>query len=164
MNRKKFIRNGVLGFTGIWTIPTLQSSQDKEQLSQELVKEFVVAGHRSVAGVKELLVDTPSLIYSKYDWGNGDYEEAIGGAGHVGNKDVANFLIEKGARVNLFVLTMLGRTELVKPVLEAYPSMVFSKGPHGFTLLHHAQVGGKDAKDLHDYLLTKGLTETQLKF
>ena len=62
-------------------------------------------------------------------------------------------------RVNFFILTMLGKTALVKPLLEAYPNLINAKGPHGFTLLHHAKVGGDDAKELYDYLYEKGLKE-----
>ena len=74
-----------------------------------------------------------------------------------------SFLIEKGARVNLFALTMLGKTELVKPIIEAYPTMLNSLGPHGLTLLHHAKKGGDDAVELVEYLQAKGLKETQIK-
>ncbi len=142
---------GVLSPTMIYS----QSQQEPSPYEIQLVKDFVVAGHRSLQTVKEMLAEHPNLIYTSYDWGNGDYEQAIEGAGHLGKKDIANYLIEKGARANLFVLTMLGRTELVKPVLEAYPKLLFSKGPHGFTLLHHAKVGG--AEELYDYLEKKDL-------
>ena len=73
------------------------------------------------------------------------------------------FLIDGGSRVTLFVLTMLGKTELVKPVLEAYPKLIFANGPHGFTLLHHAKQGGKDGEPLYNYLLEKGLKDTWVK-
>ncbi len=148
---------GVLSPTMIYS----QSQQEPSPYEIQLVKDFVVAGHRSLQTVKEILAEHPNLIYTSYDWGNGDYEQAIEGAGHLGKKDIANYLIEQGARANLFVLTMLGRTELVKPVLEAYPKLLFSKGPHGFTLLHHAKVGG--AEELYDYLEKKGLKTTLLK-
>jgi hypothetical protein len=55
---------------------------------------------------------------------------------------------------------MLGKTNLVKPILEAYPNLIFAKGPHGFTLLHHAKIG--EANELHDFLIDKGLTETHV--
>lgn len=111
------------------------------------MKEFVVAGHKDLNKVKEMLSDHPNLIYSRHDWGNGDFEEVIEGAGHLGNKEIANYLIDQGARINLFVLAMLGKTKLVKPVLEVYPALLMAKGAHGFTLLHHAKVGGDDAKN-----------------
>ena len=129
----------------------------------DLVKEFVIAGHSDFTKVQAMLKDTPNLIYSKFDWGNGDFEAAIEGAGHMGNKEIANYLLEAGSRVTLYVLTMLGKTSLVKPVLDAYPSLINAKGPHGFTLLHHAKVGGKDGEELFAYLQEKGLKEDWVK-
>ncbi len=163
MNRKTFITSS-LGAVALATTSSAfaspQIQNEPAPLEMKLVKDFVVAGHKNLSLVKEMLQEHPNLIYSRYDWGNGDFEEAIEGAGHLGNREIANFLISKGARVNLFTLTMLGKTELVKPILESYPSLIFSKGPHGFTLLHHAQVGG--AQDLIDYLKEKGLKEAHI--
>ncbi len=110
-----------------------------------------------------MLKNCPNLIYTKFDWGNGDYEAAIEGAGHVGDKEIANYLIDLGARVMLYVLTMLGKIELVKPVLETYPQLVSGKGPHRYTLLHHAKVGGKDAGELYAYLQSKGLNDDKFQ-
>lgn len=56
---------------------------------------------------------------------------------------------------------MLEKSNLVRPLLEAYPNLIFAKGPHGFSLLHHAEKGGEDAKELYDYLSEKGLKEAQ---
>ncbi|ASV28986.1 hypothetical protein [Maribacter cobaltidurans] len=166
MNRKTFIKNSLGGIvlTGAAFSPVItvaQTLQEPEPLDLKLVKDFVVAGHKNLPLVKEMLQEYPNLIYARYDWGNSDFEEAIEGAGHLGNKEIANYLISQGARVNLFVLTMLGKTDLVIPTLEAYPELVFAKGPHGFTLLHHANVG--EANDVIDYLKEKGLTETHIK-
>jgi ankyrin repeat protein len=102
-------------------------------------------------------------VHSKYDWGNGDFESAIEGAGHVGNRAIAEYLIDAGSRVTLFVLATLGKTALVKPVLDAYPKLIFANGPHGFTLLHHAKLAGKDGEELYNYLQEKGLKETWVK-
>lgn len=164
MNRKTFIKNSMAGFTLTGIAPGLAFSnaqQEPTPFDIKLVKDFVVAGHKDLQLVKEMLQEHPNLIYSRYDWGNGDFEEAIEGAGHLGHKDIANYLISKGTRVNLFVLTMLGKTDLVKPTLETYPELVFAKGAHGFTLLHHAKVG--EAGELYDYLIGKGLKETNVK-
>lgn len=166
MNRKNFFKTSILTISGAAIIPHLSEAQtqtDPPPIKLETVKEFVIAGHSNLEKIKSMLTDYPNLIYSRYDWGNGDFEEAIEGAGHLGNKEIANYLIEKGARVNLFVLTMLGKTELVKPVLEAYPKLLTALGPHGFTLLHHAKVGGEEAKELYTYLEQRGLTEVKAK-
>lgn len=136
---------------------------DPEPYPQELVKEFVIAGHGNLSKVQSMLKDYPNLLFSKFDWGNGDFEAGIEGAGHVGNKEIAKFLIDAGSRVTLFVLAMLGRADLVRPVLDAYPKLVFANGPHGFTLLHHAKVGGKEGEELYAYLREKGLKEDWVK-
>ena len=162
MNRIKFIKNSLKSFGGLALLPTLLHSRtyvESTSIGIDKVKEFVSAGHNDIDKVKEMISERPNLIYAKYDWGNGDFEEAIEGAGHVGNKEIANFLIEQGARVNLFTLTMIGRTDLVIPVVEEFPNLLFAKGPHGFSLLHHANVGGKDANKLKEYFLEKGLKE-----
>jgi len=168
MDRKKFIVE-VAGSAAALVVASnkvagqVMATQEPAPLPTSLVKEFVIAGHGNFPKVQDMLKDTPNLIYAKFDWGNGDYEAAIEGAGHVGNKDIANFLLDAGDRVTLYVLTMLGKTELVKPVLEAYPHLINAKGPHGFTLLHHAQAGGKDAEELYVYLKGKGCSEDRLK-
>ncbi len=142
--------------------PILSFSQSSKQnpIETKLVKEFVIAGHKNLPLVKEMLNEYPNLIYASYDWGNSDYEEAIEGAAHLGNKEIANYLISKGARVNLFTLTMLGKTDLVKATLQTYPDSLFAKGPHGFTLLHHANVG--NSTDLINFFKEKGLQETHI--
>ena len=132
-----------------------------DPLPPEKVKEFVTVGHSDLGKVKTLLLEFPTLLYATWDWGGGDFETALEGAGHVGTKDVANFLIGQGARTNLFVLTMLGKTQIVKTYLETYPEYLNARGPHGFTFLHHAQKGGDDAKELLDYFQMKGLKETK---
>jgi len=44
----------------------------------------------------------PSLENATWDWGGGGYfERALGAAAHVGRKDIANFLLRNGARLDL---------------------------------------------------------------
>ena len=166
MNRKNFLLQSTTTGAAILINP-LQllagKKQDPEPYKLDIVKEFVIVGHGKLDRVKEMLEEYPNLLFCRYDWGNGDFEEAIEGAGHVGNKEIAQFLIEKGARPNLFVLTMLGETAIVKSAVEKYPTLLNAKGPHGLTLLHHATKGGENAKELLDYFRSKGLTDMQIK-
>jgi hypothetical protein len=60
-------------------------------------------------------------------------------------------------------MTMLGETTIVKSVLDRYPNLLNSLGPHGLTLLHHATKGGEPARELLDYFKEKGLVEMQVK-
>ena len=165
MNRKHFFRAAITSSSVLMGAPFLfarQSRDDADPLPAEKVKEFVTAGHSNLGKVKDLLVEFPTLVYATWDWGGGDFETAIEGAGHVGNKEIANYLVEQGARTNLFVLTMLGKTAIVKSFLDAYPQYINAKGPHGFTLLHHAQRGGDASAELLDYVMGKGLKETRI--
>ncbi|MEQ8928002.1 MAG: hypothetical protein RLO81_19450 [Fulvivirga sp.] len=161
MDRKTFIRNGLLG-SAVFLTPNVVSAADNEPYSRDIVKEFVAAGHNNLDRVKEMLANDPNLIHCRHDWGSGDFEEAIEGAGHVGNKEIANYLIESGSRLSIFTLTMLGKAGLVKPVLESYQKAINSIGPHGFTLLHYAKVGGEESAQLYEYLQSKGLKETKV--
>ena len=167
MDRKIFLSRAALGAGGILAVPYWLSAKGSETsvgdpLPMEKVKEFVIAGHGNFVRVKEMLVELPTLLYATWDWGGGDFETALEGAGHVGNKEIANYLIGLGARTNLFVLTMLGKTKIVKNYLKTFPEYVNARGPHGLTLLHHAQKGGEDSKELLHYLQGKGLKETKM--
>ncbi len=169
MNRKNFLQQTVLGTAGLFSLPILIQGQTTttkaskaDPLPAEKVKDFVVAGHSNLEKVKTMLVEFPTLLYATWDWGSGDFETAIEGAGHVGNKEIANYLIGVGARTNLYVLTMLGKTNIVKSYLDVFPQYLNARGPHGFTFLHHAQRGGDDAKELLEYFQSKGLKETRL--
>src|SRR5437870_4234046 len=116
MNRKKFLFQSATAGAAVLLNPlrSFAKGSDPEPYKLDVVKEFVIAGHGKPDRVKEMLEEYPNLLYSRYDWGNGDFEEALEGAGHVGNKEIAQYLIQKGARPNLFVLTMLGETAIVK--------------------------------------------------
>ncbi len=163
MQRKQFLQTVSFGATGL-LLPSLSFSQTQapDPLPAMLVKDFVIAGHGNFEKTKQMATETPNLLYATHDWGKGDFETALEGAGHVGNKDIANWLIQQGARTNLFVLTMLGKTDIVKSFLETFPSYINARGPHGLTLLHHAQKGGEGSKELLDYLSGKGLKEAKI--
>ena len=70
----------------------------------------------------------------------------------MGSREIAEFLIGQGARMDLFTATMLGRLDIVTPILAAYPALRQSRGPHGLTLLHHARAGGEPARSVLEYL------------
>ena len=165
MDRQSFLLQSAAAGAAIMLHPFQSFSQAKtapDPYKPEVVKEFVGAGHGNLSRVKEMLQEYPNLLYSRWDWGNGDFEEAIEGAGHVGNKEIAEYLIQNGARPNIFVLTMLGETAIVKAILDKYPSLLNSKGAHGFTLLHHATRGGEGSKELLEYVKSKGVTEMRI--
>lgn len=127
-----------------------------DPLPAALVREFVIKGHGDLAATKELLEEHPQLLNACWDWGGGDFETALEGAGHVGSRDCAQYLLSKGARLNIFAATMLGRLDIVKATLTAFPDLIRSRGPHGLTFLHHARKGGADAEPVLAYLVSLG--------
>lgn len=132
--------------------PTFKPSFKKPKLSSLLVQDFVIFGHYDLEMVKKLLDREPKLLYAAMDWGGGDFETALGGASHLGRRDIATFLLDKGARPDIFTATMLGHTDVVKSLLASHPPLIDAKGPHGIPLIVHAKMGGKQAEELYNYL------------
>jgi ankyrin repeat protein len=165
MNRGIFISRSLLIAGGVllpqWSASSPGTTEDR--YSPELIREFVSAGHNNLPKVKELLAEFPNLIPARHHLGKGDFEEAIEGASHVGDKEIARYLIEKGARLNIFTMTMLGMTQTVKDLLVHFPALLNARGAHGFSLLHHAKRGGEESKELHDHLVGLGLKELKFK-
>lgn len=121
-------------------------------LEARLVEEFVGKSHGDLDRVKELLAQEPALINATWDWGRGDFETALGAASHMGRKDIANYLLDHGARMDIFAAAMLGQLEIVKAALKAYPEAKNTPGPHGIPLIAHAKAGGEDAKAVLEFL------------
>ena len=164
ISRKKFISLVALSGTGVVAILG-RSARAQQQpqiadklppLDKDLVKEFVVKGHGDLTAVRQMLEMEPRLLHACWDWGGGDFETALEGAGHMGNKEIALFLLEKGARLNVFCAAMLGQIEVVKSILVIHPDLKFSIGPHGLQLLHHARKGGPEAAAVVHYLESIG--------
>lgn len=124
----------------------------KPALELKLVQEFVGVAHTDLERTKELLAQEPGLVNATWDWGGGDFESAIGAAAHMGNAPIANFLLESGARLDLYAAAMLGKLEIVKAVLETYPEAINIPGAHGIPLITHAEKGGDGAKAVLEYL------------
>ena len=168
MNRKQFITDGILAgttlfYTSFSTLGSKLNPSNKEpQLDRELVQTFVGAGHTDMAKVKTLLEEYPTLLNAAHDWKNGDFETCLGAASHMGYKELAQFLIENGAQANIFTAALFGRIEIIRPFLTAFPASINAKGPHGFTLLHHAEKGGEEALEVKELLLSLGAKEMKI--
>jgi hypothetical protein len=126
--------------------------ETKPALESTLVNEFVSKAHGDLNRVTELLAQEPALVNATWDWGGGDFETGLGAAAHMGRKDIANFLLEHGARLDIFAAAMLGKLDIVKAALTAYPDALNIPGPHGIPLIAHAAKGGEDAVAVLEYL------------
>ena len=125
---------------------------DTPRLDQQLVQAFVRDAHGNLDSVRDLLAQHPTLLNAAWDWGGGDWETGLGAAAHVGRRDIALFLIERGARMDIFAAAMLGHLEIVRATIEAVPDARNWRGPHGIALLKHAEMGGAPAAAVLDYL------------
>lgn len=128
----------------------------------KLVSEVVGKSHMDEARVKELVKAHPALVNACWDWGFGDFETALGAASHVGQRGIAEFLLERGARIDIFAAAMLGYTAVVKAFVTTQPGVQRTLGPHGITLLSHARAGGKQATETLAYLTSLGDADVSL--
>ncbi len=130
--------------------PALADSFPAQEASA--VREVVTVSHFSLDRVRALVDDRPELAKSSWDWGFGDWESALGAASHTGNRDIAEYLIEHGARPNIFTATMMGHLNSVRAFVETTPGIQSQPGPHGITLRRHAELGGEAARRVLEYL------------
>lgn len=132
--------------------PGFKPSWKKEQINRTLVQDFVIYAHSDLEMVKKLLDREPGMINGAIDWGGGDYETALGGASHMGRRDIVEYLLSKGARIDIFCAAMMGQLDAIKSFLTLQPTLIDAKGPHGFSLHMHAQAGGEDSAAVLEYL------------
>ena len=132
--------------------PGFKPSWKKPQINRLLVQDFVIFAHSDLAMTKKLVEREPLLVNAMMDWGAGDWESGLGGASHMGRRDIVEFLLEKGARIDIFCAAMMGQLDAVRAFLTLQPKLIDARGPHGFTLHFHAQLAGKDADKMVEYL------------
>jgi hypothetical protein len=120
----------------------------------DVVRAVVGKAHVDYEAVRELVTPRPELAKAAWDWGFGDWETALGAASHMGRHDIAELLIEHGARPDLFTFAMLDQVDVVRAFCEANPGIQRMHGPHGITLLAHARFG--KAERVNEYLQQLG--------
>ncbi|MFY0602187.1 MAG: hypothetical protein JXR03_21100 [Cyclobacteriaceae bacterium] len=159
MNRTSFIKKGLFTVSSIALLPSSSFSNETAELFEPSeIQDFVLAAHRDLEETKKILEAKPLILNCANQPRKGDFETAIGGASHMGRRDIADLLVSSGARLDIFNYAFLGYDEFVKKLITDYPGLIKTSGPHGFTLLHHAKVGGQN--DLASWLQEKGLTKT----
>ena len=159
MNRKQFLRTSLVA--GGAAVIGRAALAAPTTFSAEQIDEFVGAAHNDVDETRKIVEKYPLILNCTSQRARGDFETALGGASHMGRRDIADLLVAKGARSDIFNLAFLGHDDFVKSLVKASPQYLTSYGPHGFTLLHHAKVGKRD--DLADWLQEQGLKETHFK-
>jgi hypothetical protein len=154
LQRRRFIKSSAFGLIGIGTVGYVSAKDNSAKsnvennspyfyrypsLNDEMVSSIVGVSHFSIDKVKELVSRRPELAGAAWDWGFGDWETALGAASHVGRRDIAEYLINNGARPDIFTYAMLGMQKSVQEIIETVPGIQSHPGPHGITLLQHAK-------------------------
>lgn len=138
--------------------PTGQSAPADRppRLDLDMVKDWIGKAHqRQLDPMRELLKREPNLIQSSWDWGAGDWESALQAAAHTGSREMALFLLDQGARVDLFATTMLGQLNSLEAMLDTFPKSIQVRGAHGIPLLSHSVAGEEPAREVFDYLIAR---------
>lgn len=162
ISRKKFLTGTATGL-GCLLSPALLARPAQgirpAGIDMVVVKEFVTVAHKDMDKVKTMLQETPDLLNVSYNWKDWDWEDAIGAAGHMGLRDLALYLLDQGARPTICVAAMLGKTDVVRSFITAFPAMKDALGPHRISLVRHAKAGGEPAKETLAYLQDIGAKE-----
>ncbi len=162
MKRNQFIRG--LGITALTTPALIRnfSAEPEPQMDKAIVQEFVRVAHSDITKVKEMLAEYPNLLNAAHDWKYGDFETGLGAATHVGDKELASYFVDQGAQTDIFTACLFGHLDMLKSILAVFPKSLYAKGPHGFTLLHHAIKGEEEALPVKEYLESLGMKETKI--
>lgn len=110
-------------------------------VAQELINEFVVAAHFDLPKVQMLLAEHPALINENATW----IETPIQAAAHVGNTEIALYLLDHGAPLDICTASVLGLADEVTALLAEYPELSHATGAHNIPVLFFAALGGHTA-------------------
>ena len=127
------------------------SMSENEELSPELIHEFVLAGHNNLAKVQQMLEEHPGLLNTVDPEGQ---ETALAAASHIGQRPIVEHLLSKGAPMTICTAAMLGLTDEVAKFIEEDPEAVHAQGSHGISLMFHAAHSGKP--EIAKLLIEKG--------
>jgi ankyrin repeat protein len=110
--------------------------------SPEQIRDFVIAGHGDFEKVKAMLAETPELLNAAHPWSETDRETALMAAAQVANRQIAEYLIERGAVVDICIASMMGWREKVAEMLAEDPERIHARGAHRIPLLAYAASSG----------------------
>ncbi len=127
----------------------------QEPLTQEQIRNFVLPAHGNLEVVRQMLAEEPRLLNEKYE----EFDEtALEAASHVGNRPIAEFLLEQGAPMNIYTAAVFGLTDEVARYLDEDPELANGNGVHGISLLYHAALSGN--VELVEMLVERGNTQS----
>lgn len=110
--------------------------------TKDQIRDFIVAAHGNLPRVREMLIKNPGLLNMRHFWSESDSETAIQAAAQTGSVPVVEYLLERGAPLDVCTAAMLGRKENVQRMLAKDPARIEARGAHGIPLMPHAALSG----------------------
>jgi ankyrin repeat protein len=120
------------------------------QPSPDLIQEVVLNAHGNFARVRELIEQEPDLLTVSAPWN----ETPLQAASHMGNRAIAEWLLDRGAPLDIFAAAMLGRREDVLRLLAADPDLVHARGVHDMPILYFPATRGE--REIAKLLVERG--------
>jgi uncharacterized protein len=117
---------------------------------QPIIDEFVGNAHGNYIRVKELLDQYPYLLNASASW----KETAIEAAAQTGNVEIMNYLLSRGAPMDICTAAVLGLNRKVAELLESEPGLVSARGAHGIPVLYYPVIRG--FQEIAELLLENG--------
>jgi len=121
-----------------------------QEPAQEVIDEFVGVSHGNFARVKELLEQYPALVHAQATWG----ETPLGAAAQTGQREIAEYLLSRGAALDICTAAMLGMTDQVAAMLQADPGQAHALGAHDIPVIYYPTL--HSYKEIAELLLAHG--------
>jgi ankyrin repeat protein len=112
---------------------------------------FVGRGHFDLDAIRQGLAAHPELVHASAT----TTELAIEAAGHVGQHEIVELLLEHGAPYSMPTAIVRGKPAEVIALLDHEPDRIHERGPHDFPLLWYPVLGG-GSLELAELLLARG--------
>src|SRR5215469_254216 len=109
-----------------------------QEPAQEVIDEFVGVSHGNLARVKELLEQYPALVHRQATWG----ETPLGAAAQTGQREIAEYLLSRGAVLDICTAAMLGMKDQVAAMLQADSEQAHAVGAHDIPIMYYPTLYG----------------------
>lgn len=109
------------------------------EIDQKIKNKFITNCHMNLEAVQDSVTQYPDIVNSFNPKVN---ETALGAAGHVGNRPIAEYLLSHGAELELGAAAMLGMKAEVFEFIASDPALLGKGGAHGISIGYHAVLSG----------------------
>jgi ankyrin repeat protein len=110
-------------------------------IEQAVVDECVGSAHGDLDRVRQLVELHPGIVNARASWN----ETPVEAATQLGRRDIIEYLLDRGAPLDIFTACVLGRADVVADELARDPSLAVARGVHELPPLYFAAIGAQPA-------------------